>query len=85
MSLTDQIDQIFVTLQHWVAGLFPLMLQPLVLTVLAVVGIVATFPGIFAVTTVLERKGLGRIQNRLGPNRVGPFGFFSQLRMESSR
>ena len=24
---------------------------------------------------VLERKGLGRIQNRYGPNRVGPFGF----------
>jgi NADH-quinone oxidoreductase subunit H len=23
----------------------------------------------------MERKGLGRIQNRFGPNRVGPFGF----------
>jgi NADH-quinone oxidoreductase subunit H len=33
------------------------------------------FPGLFAVVTVLERKGLGRIQNRYGPNRVGPFGF----------
>jgi NADH-quinone oxidoreductase subunit H len=25
--------------------------------------------------TIMERKGLGRIQNRYGPNRVGPFGF----------
>jgi len=47
--------------------------------VLAVVGIVAAFPGIFALTTVLERKGLGRIQNRLGPNRVGPFGLLQPV------
>ncbi len=33
------------------------------------------FATLFAITTVLERKGLGRIQNRYGPNRVGPFGF----------
>lgn len=33
------------------------------------------FALLFGVTTVLERKGLGRFQNRLGPNRVGPFGF----------
>ena len=29
----------------------------------------------FAIMTIMERKGLGRIQNRYGPNRVGPFGF----------
>jgi NADH-quinone oxidoreductase subunit H len=41
----------------------------------SVVPIVAVFGLLFALTTVIERKGLGRIQNRLGPNRVGPFGF----------
>ena len=46
---------------------------------LAVVAIVCVFPGLFALTTVFERKGLGRIQNRLGPNRVGPFGFFQPI------
>jgi hypothetical protein len=32
------------------------------------------FPGVFAITTVLSAKFIGRIQNRYGPNRVGiPF------------
>ena len=28
----------------------------------------------FAYTTLLERKVLGRILSRIGPNRAGPFG-----------
>ena len=82
MSFLDKLgklDQVFVLLQHWIAGLFPLWLQPVVATILGVVAIVAAFPGIFAVTTVLERKGLGRIQNRLGPNRVGPLGILQPV------
>ena len=43
------------------------------------VAIVCVFPGLFALTTVLERKGLGRIQNRIGPNRVGPLGIFQPI------
>ncbi|HKQ38699.1 MAG TPA: NADH-quinone oxidoreductase subunit NuoH [Verrucomicrobiae bacterium] len=44
-------------------------------TVGGIVAIMMVFPFLFGITTVLERKGLGRLQNRLGPNRVGPFGF----------
>src|SRR5208283_2977363 len=47
--------------------------------VLEVIAIVCIFPGLFALTTVFERKGLGRIQNRLGPNRVGPYGLFQPV------
>lgn len=73
--MDDSLDQIFVTLKHTVVGLCPECIQPLVSILLSIVPIVAVFPLIFALTTVVERKGLGRIQNRLGPNRVGPFGF----------
>ena len=73
--MDDSLDQIFVTLKHTVVGLCPECIQPLVSILLSIVPLVAVFPLIFALTTVVERKGLGRIQNRLGPNRVGPFGF----------
>ena len=79
MNFSTRLDQIFVLLQHWIEGFFPHWLQPAVGAVVAVIAIVATFPGIFAVTTVLERKGLGRIQNRLGPNRVGPLGILQPV------
>lgn len=78
-SFFMSLDQIFVLFQHRVAGLFPAIFQPWVSMILGVVGIVAVFPGIFALTTVLERKGLGRMQNRLGPNRVGPFGILQPI------
>jgi NADH-quinone oxidoreductase subunit H len=71
----NQIDQIFVLSKHWLLGYVPSLLQPLVSAILSVVPVLVVFPLLFAITTVLERKGLGRIQNRYGPNRVGPFGF----------
>jgi NADH-quinone oxidoreductase subunit H len=71
----DTIDQIFVITKHWLLGYTPSSLQPIVSAILSVVPILVVFPLLFAITTVLERKGLGRIQNRYGPNRVGPYGF----------
>lgn len=41
--------------------------------------VLAVFPGIFAYTTLVERKALGRIQNRLGPNRVGRWGILQPI------
>src|SRR5579863_1774225 len=77
--MVSTLDQVFVLLKHWIVGLMPAALQPLVGVLLSVVCIIAVFPALFALTTVFERKGLGRIQNRLGPNRVGPFGFFQPI------
>lgn len=41
--------------------------------------VVAVLMGLVAYTTLLERKALGRIQVRFGPNRVGPFGLLQPL------
>jgi NADH-quinone oxidoreductase subunit H len=77
--MTQVFDQIFVTLKHWAVFHSPAMLQPAVSVLLSIAPVLAVFPGLFAVTTILERKGLARIQNRYGPNRVGPFGFLQPL------
>lgn len=73
--MDDSLDQIFVMLNHWLTSFAPVGWQPFVSAVISIAGIVGVFASLFAVTTVLERKGLGRIQNRYGPNRVGPYGF----------
>jgi NADH-quinone oxidoreductase subunit H len=73
------VDQIFVIFRNWVVGYLPAQWQAAAGAVLGVIGILCVFPGLFALTTVLERKGLGRMQNRLGPNRVGPYGFFQPV------
>src|SRR5215510_13472227 len=68
------MDQLFVNLKQWAVNLFPLQWQDLVSALISVAMIIFVFATLFALTTILERKGLGRIQNRYGPNRVGPFG-----------
>jgi len=72
-------DQIFVTLKHWIVGYVPAPWQTLVSIVISVATIIVVFAALFAITTVFERKGLGRMQNRYGPNRVGPWGVFQPL------
>jgi NADH-quinone oxidoreductase subunit H len=72
-------DQIFILLRDWVLGFLPVGLRPGAGVVLGVVAIVCVFPALFALTVLLERKGLGRMQNRPGPNRVGPFGLLQPI------
>jgi NADH-quinone oxidoreductase subunit H len=74
-----KLDQIFVLLKQAILHHIPAPISPIVSAILSAVPILLAFPLLFAITTVLERKGLGRIQNRLGPNRTGPFGFLQPM------
>lgn len=47
--------------------------------VVPIIVMLGLFLTIFAVLTWAERKLLGRIQNRRGPNRVGPVGLFQPI------
>src|ERR1035438_1311690 len=77
--MIQNLDQIFVLFRHWLVSFLPASWQPVAGVLLSVATIVCLFPALFALTTVFERKGLARIQNRLGPNRVGPYGFFQPV------
>jgi len=72
--MAESLDQLFVNLKHWLVALLPPEVQPLAAVVITVAAILLVFATLFAIATVFERKGLARIQNRYGPNRVGiPF------------
>jgi NADH-quinone oxidoreductase subunit H len=73
------MDQLPITLKHWLVSFAPVDYQALVSAIISTAAIIGVFATLFAITTVLERKGLGRIQNRYGPNRVGPFGFLQPM------
>lgn len=57
--------------RDWIVDLFPASLQWLVHHLITIAVILTAFGLFFAFTTIAERKLLGRLQNRLGPNRAG--------------
>ncbi|HSI86099.1 MAG TPA: NADH-quinone oxidoreductase subunit NuoH [Candidatus Methylacidiphilales bacterium] len=75
-------DQALVSLGRHIVHLvdgWPAWVPFVVGLLLSVVPLVVVFPGIFALTTWLERKGLARLQGRIGPNRAGPLGLLQPM------
>lgn len=73
--MVQAIDQLFVNLLHALLGHVPEIARPAVALVASLSAILSVFGLLFGLTTVCERKAIARMQNRLGPNRVGPYGF----------
>ena len=66
------------------AGLLPdawwtALAWPILWTLIKIVAVVAPLMGAVAYTTLWERKFLGWMQVRLGPNRVGPWGLLQPI------
>ncbi|MFL6521286.1 MAG: NADH-quinone oxidoreductase subunit NuoH [Chthoniobacterales bacterium] len=78
----SSVDQAFVSLKGWLLSFVssaPDWVQGIAASLINIAGVLGVFMTLFALISVLERKILGRIQNRYGPNRVGPFGLFQPV------
>ena len=81
--MADSVDQVFIHAKQWLLwsliGHVPDWVVVIASSLINIAAVLGVFLTLFALMSVMERKILGRIQNRYGPNRVGPFGLFQPV------
>jgi NADH-quinone oxidoreductase subunit H len=81
-NVRDFLDQILVIAKQRLLALLagaPDWVGQAVSSLLNIGVLLAVFLTLFALMSLFERKILARIQNRFGPNRVGPFGLLQPV------
>jgi NADH-quinone oxidoreductase subunit H len=81
-DVSNSVDQIFVNAKQWLLSWLmpgPGWVIQVASSLINIFALLFVFLTLFALMSVLERKILGRIQNRYGPNRVGPFGLLQPV------
>ena len=79
VAASSTLERFPVTVRDTLTGWLPDPWRWIAGSLVAIVALVIVFASLFAMLTLVERKVLGRVQNRPGPNRVGPFGLFQPL------
>ena len=84
MIFFELLERAPIDLRNWIIcslatfGVPQWILTPLSM-VMSIGVIIAIFLTLFAAASIFERKILARMQNRYGPNRVGPCGLFQPI------